>query len=97
MTTNGITTTKAAGQEQYEVFKRKVGRKTKEYIQYDYRHTDGVLFSCVKPTLEVCRAARDEWIAEKYPATVTNIEYIEKITIAENVIYSDAPIYIERL
>ena len=69
MTKNGVTTTQALGQEQYETFERAVGRKTKEYFQYDYRHTNGDLFSCVKPTLEVCRAARDEWIAKKYPAT----------------------------
>ncbi|KAB3744528.1 DUF3873 domain-containing protein, partial [Phocaeicola vulgatus] len=28
----------------------------------DYRHTDGELFSCVKPTLEECRRLRDEWL-----------------------------------
>lgn len=65
MTANGVTTTKTPGQEQYEAFSRKVGRKTKKYVSYDYRHTDGELFSCVKPTLEACRAARDTWLENK--------------------------------
>ncbi len=35
-------------------------------MQYDYRHpTDGELFSCVKPTLDECRAARDKWLTAK--------------------------------
>ena len=49
------------GKEQYEQFKRR--RKT--YVQYDYRDTDGELFSTVKPTLADCRAARDEWLKSK--------------------------------
>ena len=65
MTVNGVTTTNALGQEQYEKFTRKVGRQRKTYCSYDYRHTDGQLFSCVKPTLEACRAACDEWLANK--------------------------------
>ncbi|KAA4613768.1 DUF3873 domain-containing protein [Bacteroides ovatus] len=30
-----------------------------------YRHTDGELFSCVKPTLDECRATRDKWLTAK--------------------------------
>lgn len=52
-----------AGQEQYEKFRSRVTRK--EAIQYDYRHTDGELFSCVRPTLEACRQARDAWLNKK--------------------------------
>ncbi len=63
MTENGVTTTKAPGQERYSTFTRKAGGKIKQYVQYDYRHMDGELFSCVKPTLEACRVARDEWLA----------------------------------
>jgi len=62
MTENGVTTTKAPGQEQYETFTRKVGGKSKKYVAYDYRDHTGELFSCVKPTLEACRSARDEWV-----------------------------------
>lgn len=65
MTANGVTTTNAPGQEQYETFTRRVGGKSKKYIQYDYRHTDGELFSTIKPTLDACRTARDEWLSKK--------------------------------
>ncbi len=62
MTVNGVSTTTAPGQEQYTHFTRRIGRKSKRYCQYDYRLTSGELFSCIKPTLDACRAARDEWI-----------------------------------
>ena len=61
MTVNGVTTTNAPGQEQYEEFT--AARNT--YIQYDYRHTDGELFSCIRKTLDACRAKRDEWLGRK--------------------------------
>lgn len=48
------------GLEQYEEYTSRVTKKP--LVQYDYRHIDGKLFSCVRPTLEQCRAARDEWI-----------------------------------
>jgi len=70
MTKNGISTTSMNGQEQFEKFTRRVGRQIKKYVQYDYRHTDGELFSCVRPTLDACRAARDAWLAGKVGATV---------------------------
>jgi hypothetical protein len=50
------------GDEQYESFRSSINKKT--YCQYDYRHTDGKLFSCVKPTIEACRAARDSWLEQ---------------------------------
>jgi hypothetical protein len=53
----------APGCEQYERFRSSALRK--DLIQYDYRHTDGELFSCVKKTLEDCRAARDAWLQKK--------------------------------
>jgi len=65
MTENEVSTTGLLGQEQYETFTRKIRGKTKKYYQYDYRHTNGILFSCVKPTLEACRIARDSWLYEK--------------------------------
>jgi hypothetical protein len=66
MTENGVTTTKENGQEQYQKFTR--GGWT--YIQYDYRHYNGALFSCVKKSLDKCRAERDKWI-EKQDNRVT--------------------------
>ena len=42
MTKNGVSTTAALGQEQFENFTRKVGRQVKRYVQYDYRHCSAV-------------------------------------------------------
>ena len=65
MTKNGVTTTNATGQEQYETFTSHLGRKPQRMVQYDYRHTDGRLFSCVRKTLEACRTARNAWLAAR--------------------------------
>lgn len=61
MTKNGISTTTAAGEEQYEIFT--AGGKKRYW--YDYRAEDGRLFSCVAKTLADCRAKRDAWLAKK--------------------------------
>jgi len=53
------------GHEQHESFMFASIRKRKFFVQYDYRHTDGTLFSCVKPTLELCKVARDNWLEAK--------------------------------
>jgi hypothetical protein len=46
-----------AGQEQYEEFTyKKVTR-----VQYDYRDTDGSLFTCVAKNLAEARTRRDAW------------------------------------
>lgn len=50
----------ANGQEQHEYFRDRIAKKC--HCQYDYRHTNGELFSCVKPTLEACRQAKEKWI-----------------------------------
>ncbi len=70
LTVNGVTTTQAPGQEQYSTFSRSLGStrgrsRGKTFYQYDYRHTDGELFTCVKPTLDACREARDTWLKAK--------------------------------
>lgn len=41
----------AAGSENYETFSTRIGRKRVKRVQYDYRHTDGELFSCIGGTL----------------------------------------------
>lgn len=51
-----------AGEENYERFE---ARRGKWFYQYDYRHTDGELFSIVLPTLARCRQERDKWLLEK--------------------------------
>ena len=62
MTINGISTCTEAGTEKYERFQLGIGRRKRTLVQYDYRHpTNGELFSCVKPTLDECRAARDKF------------------------------------
>ena len=64
MTINGVSTCTALGTEKYEKFH--IGRRPrKAMIQYDYRHTDGELFSTVESTLEKCREKRNLWLNEK--------------------------------
>ena len=65
MTINRVSTCQSAGTENYENFQTGIGRRKRTLMQYDYRHTDGELFSCVKPTLDECRAARDKWLTAK--------------------------------
>ena len=61
MTENGISTCTGLGQEKYETFYMRVSRrKSVKKVQYDYRSTEGILFSCVRNTLEECRTARDK-------------------------------------
>lgn len=48
------------GSEQHEKFRSSKTGGVR--VQYDYRHTDGSLFTCVKKTLKECRQKRDEWI-----------------------------------
>ena len=51
ITENGVSTTRNTGEEKYERF----SFRDRPYIfyQYDYRHTDGELFSCVPPPKRV--------------------------------------------
>lgn len=49
------------GQEQHEVFKSRIHRN-KQLVQYDYRHPDGTLFSCIADTLSDARKKRNEWM-----------------------------------
>ena len=64
ITKNGVSTTQAKGQEQYTRFVAGVFRGT-IYYQYDYRDTDGELFSTVAKSLEECHRQRDEWVNKK--------------------------------
>lgn len=50
------------GEEQYESYRSNVAKRDK--VQYDYRHFDGQLFSCVKNSLEECWDARDKWLSK---------------------------------
>lgn len=57
------------GQEQHETYRlssrmsRRLAGQTR--VQYDYRHTDGKLFSCVAPDLDAARKRRDAWLKNK--------------------------------
>ncbi len=65
MTVNGVSVC-PTGEERHEYFTPAFARRTKKrFCQYDYRHTDGELFSCVAPTLEECRRMRDEWLNKR--------------------------------
>lgn len=46
--------------ECYETFTH----RNKTYYQYDYRHESGKLFSCVKDSIERCRAALSIWMVQ---------------------------------
>lgn len=59
---HGCSLCKTAGSENYEKFKM----RKKTYYQYDYRHTNGELFTCVAPTLEAARERRDKWLEQWY-------------------------------
>ncbi|WP_289393264.1 DUF3873 domain-containing protein [uncultured Duncaniella sp.] len=65
MTANGVSTTTTPGTEQYEVFYTGNCTRRKKHYQYDYRHINGELFSCVCATLKECRQRRDEWLNKK--------------------------------
>lgn len=51
------------GKEKWERFQLPNRRgKLEWFVQYDYRHTNGQLFTCIKSTLKECRDARDRHI-----------------------------------
>ena len=55
----------ATGEEVFEKYSTRLGRKRIARYQYDYRTPGGRLFSCVAPTLEACRARRDAWLTRR--------------------------------
>ncbi len=80
-----------AGTENYTTF-RPAHRPKQTYFQYDYRHTDGDLYSTVASTLEQCRRRRDEWLnkkAEKYVLFIGFKRLGEFDTILEAKKYAD--------
>ncbi len=59
---NGVSTCKI-GIENYTTFNLcPRPRRRSLYYQYDFRDPQHGLFSTVAPTLEQCRAKRDEWL-----------------------------------
>ena len=56
---NGCSTT-VRGAENWERFQLPDRRNRLQwFVQYEYRHTNGKLFTCIKSTLAECRCARD--------------------------------------
>lgn len=49
------------GQENYETFRS----RGKTFYQYDFRDHRGELFTCVRPTLQACRTARNLWLDQR--------------------------------
>lgn len=80
MTINGCSTCITLGTENYNRYSYGFGRRKKTAYQYDYRHTDGELFSTCAPTLEQCRERRDNWLAKHVSAGVdtTNADICSK-------------------
>ncbi|GHU68056.1 hypothetical protein FACS189413_04070 [Bacteroidia bacterium] len=74
----------ATGTENYTTF-RPVHHTNTLFYQYDYRHTNGNLFSTVASTLEECREKRDKWLQKKrfnklFPATLKQIQEEKRLT-----------------
>lgn len=69
MQINGVTTCWGLGEENYENYRVWKGHRM---CQYDYRHTDGTLFTCCSPTLGECRRRRDAWVSAKGQAGAGN-------------------------
>ena len=66
-TDNNGCSTCPVGEEQYEYFEvgGYPGGLKSTRVQYDYRDTDGELFSCVATCIEAARAKRHLWAIEK--------------------------------
>ena len=68
MNVNGVSVC-PVGEDRHEYFTLSLSpRRKKRLCQYDCRHTDGELFSCVAPTLEACQTKRNEWLQRKKKA-----------------------------
>lgn len=52
-----------AGSENYELYYSKIVKKN--LYQYEFRHSNGELFTTVKSTLKQCQSAKDEWLKSK--------------------------------
>ncbi|MHB1651690.1 MAG: DUF3873 family protein [Desulfitobacteriaceae bacterium] len=53
----------ASRQEQHENYTNRISKK--KQCQYDYRASNGELFSTVTLTLEAARTKRDQWLQKK--------------------------------
>jgi hypothetical protein len=72
------------GKEKYTTFCVGTTRKA-VYYQYDYRYTDGELFSTVAKSLDECRERRDKRLQKKhftqlFPSTLKQIQENKRLT-----------------
>ena len=76
------------GEEQHESYYPASLRGKQKRVQYDYRHWDGELFSCVGKTLADCHAKCDEWIQRKQSTDIagmkSHLSYLMKVAKAES-------------
>ena len=64
---NGVSITQTPGEEKF--VKCRLGAfRGQIYYQYDYRHTDGELFSTVAKTLDECRRRTSSGTCHLFPA-----------------------------
>jgi len=69
----------ANGKEQHEYYKssfKRPGKPAPKLCQYDYRHHDGELFSCVGKSLEDCRSKKAAWIKAKVDKQLTRLGWL---------------------
>jgi hypothetical protein len=59
---NDVNKTKL-GTESYTIFSP-AKRRNKTFYHYNYRHTNGRLYSCVADSLEECHHRKDVWLKE---------------------------------
>jgi len=86
----------AKGQEKYETFSPS-HRANKIIYQYDYRHINGMLFSCVAPSLEKCRNKRNTNLKlSKMTNAEINLEVAVK-ALEEGKLKSSAANFIESI
>ena len=72
----------ALGKEQHEYF-TDPKHNGKEMCQYDYRHTDGDLFSCIKINRNECHKARDQWLLDQGKQRLETIKKFMLCTVEE--------------
>jgi len=83
MTKNGLSVCRS-GEENYTTF-RPEHRPEQLFYQFDYRDKSGDLFSTAAPTLEECRAKRDNRVQAKnykrlFPSTLKKIQDGKRLT-----------------
>lgn len=72
------TSTCPPGEEKFEIG-RIPGRVGLTYVQYDFRHPDGELFSTTARTLTMAREKRDKWLDKKHGKSPIASDSVKKL------------------